>query len=208
MRTIFSIVLVFSFNIGLGQSIFAPQIDNNIILKNISKRKKQVIIRTGWIGLTTKKDSVKYHGKQDLSYEIYQITKDSLILRAPKEFQYTVEPVVSYRGRVFTSEQALLLYGDKRFITRFKKDKRKYEVFMHVDKYLYRSFSIDDLVSIQYPPYGSEHSGCIMCIFLPIIPIANIFWFREVRKQWHPATYKLTDWQIEIEGIRQPTKAL
>jgi hypothetical protein len=158
----------------------------------LHKGKKKVEIRFGWIGLVTKTDTIKYFGAKDLSFEIFNITPDSLTLRAPVEYHYDLITWDKPRPSDTTKH-------DRRYLKSFKTNKVRYTAYIIVDKFDYRSYSFKNIISIQYPPEGSNQTGCMGCIILPIIPIANVWFYYEMRKRWHPKNYNLSEWTVKVD---------
>jgi hypothetical protein len=177
--------------------------DSNIVLKSLNrsdrsylvliKKGKKVIIQSGWIGLTTKTDTIKYFGQKDLSYEIEKITKDSIYVRAPLFYRYKL---------ALASQNSYGSYAGFRYLRSFRKHKVKYDAFIAIDSFTTKGFSYNDILSVQYPPEGSNSTGCIMCIFLPVIPVANVWFYYKMRRRFHPRNYNLANWKMQVDHVK------
>ncbi len=159
---------------------------------HLVKKKKNITIKSGWIGLKSISDSIKYFGEEKLSYAILKITSDSLYLSKPRVFHYDTTTIVRHG---YVSEY----FESSRYLDSFRKDGRKFAVYIVIDTFEYKTIAIDDLISIEYPPEASNTTGCTVCIFFPIIPGVNIWFYRKMRRRRHPKTFDLNDWELKIE---------
>lgn len=172
----------------LGSIAFGQAPEPQLVLK---KGKKTIIIQEGWIGLTTKTDTISYFGEKDLSFKIHQITPDSLYLSAPDTYHYDVIA----RAKNGYPEKG---HPSNRHLKSFKKNKVRYDVYIVADTWLVKAYGLNDLTSIEYPPEGSNSTGCIMCVIFPFIPGVNVWFYFEMRKRWHPKVYLMGEWVVRL----------
>lgn len=159
----------------------------------LRKKKKVVTMRKDWgeqwIGLTTRTDTIRYFGEKEYSYKIAKITGDSIYVEEPVDFHFDVRP------RNLPGHSTNQISGG-RYLKTFKKSKIRYDTYIVIDSMRIKGFSYQEITSIQYPPEGSSMTGCIMCVFLPIIPVANVWLYHKMRKRYHPRSYDMTEWRI------------
>jgi hypothetical protein len=155
---------------------------------HLKKNKKAIVIAGGWIGLTTNNDTVKFFGEKDLSYAIYETTKDSFLLRKPEKHIDTV---------VRTGEYASIprVRADFRYVKSFRKEKKRYASIILIESYTYKSFAYKDLTSIQYPPDAANTTGCIFCI---LVPVYNVYYILRMRRRSVPKNFNLPGWELVV----------
>ena len=86
--------------------------------------------------------------------------------------------------------------NSRRLIETFKKNKIYYAAYLVIDTLNVKGYALKDIVSIDYPPEASNDSGCIFCVCLLPIPVFNIWFYYDMRKRWHPKTFRMAKWKI------------
>lgn len=174
---------------GLAFLIFCTAHSQSKIQISNTNGKIISIKNENFIGLMTKDETVKYKEDGNLSYRLYKISKDTLVLRKPAIYR---DSIIDFTGKSGSYLKANWIFTENLS----KEGKVLYKVAM-VERYNYKTFAIAEITSLQFPPkIDQKRVGCVFCIF---IPIYNLFYIAE-SKQYHlPKSYSMKKWQLATE---------
>ena len=144
-----------------------------------------------YIGLTTLKDTIKYFDLKKLSYKLFEIEKDSLILRKPSIYR---DSIVNCNNNY---EQLQKLKFDFIYVDNFNENESTFCKITIIEKYEFKKILNSEITSVQFPPKVDEPgNSCLFCI---LIPIYNIYFITKNKKHWKPINYKMEKWKLKIE---------
>jgi hypothetical protein len=179
-------VLVMGMSFDLIAQTNATSIEGHDSM-HLRKRKKIVnIYQDDYLGLTTSTDTIKYFGQKIHSYKLFKVDTNCFLLRRP----------LVYKDTIIESTKLGLLEGREHLFGQpFRTGKKYYASIVLVDSYEYKTVLFENITSIQYPPDAGNTMGCFSCA---LIPIYNIFYFIMLRKRWHPKTFPIGKWRLEM----------
>jgi len=158
----------------------------------ITDKNKVITLKNdNYVGLTTLKDTIKYFDEDKLSYKLFEIKNDSLILRKPSVYR---DSIVNCNNNY---EQLQKLKFDFIYVDNFKENENTFCKIAIIDKYEFKKIPNSEITSIQFPPKVDEPgNSCMFCI---LIPIYNIYFISESKKHWKPKKYKMEKWKFSVE---------
>ncbi len=154
----------------------------------VNKQQKVPLIQNSLIGLTTTRDTVIYNEYKNLSFRIYTIDSNSIVLRRPTSHTDTV---IQYYNGVYNSLPFEFQVG--KF---FKKDKIQYVRLIKLTGFETLNFPLKDITSVTYPTKKSNGDGCVGCFFIPGI---NVWYILSTTSKTKAKKKDMSRWKFETK---------